>query len=366
MRTIQWIGGLGFVALAGLPFLSCSSDSTGGSYSPGTGGSGASSGSGGQQGDSSLQDHSSSSDGFTLDIGISSDGSQFDPDAYWANDPPPAQCLDGGLSPVVPGGTPECPDDKNREGCACSTVGATAACWPGFRKNRNRGICKDGQTTCLKQGENQSSWGPCTGYVLPDPTATSGASACLCFSGGQWKLDNLSPCFADNGGGSGSMGAVSTIITGTTIDCPPISDPLTKPTQSWSPNTLKVDCAGHFKLCYALKAGTAATPSATDCLLSKVCVEADYPTPNVVQKFPDLPAWVANSAAEITCAEQFASTGGYGEMSVVGLSVECDEIDDGSGGEKVFNRVNYCPLTCNTDPTLPECQNCQSGGGGSF
>src|SRR5688572_6993118 len=44
----------------------------------------------------------------------------FDSDAFWADDPPLMFCaLDGGSFPpqVVPGGTPECPDDKNREGC---------------------------------------------------------------------------------------------------------------------------------------------------------------------------------------------------------------------------------------------------------
>jgi hypothetical protein len=32
----------------------------------------------------------------------------------------------------------------------------------------------------------------------------------------------------------------------------------------------------------------------------------------------------------------------------------------------VFNRVNYCPLTCNTNPTDPACTNCMQGGSGSF
>jgi hypothetical protein len=160
---------------------------------------------------------------------------------------------------------------------------------------------------------------------------------------------------------------VSTIITGGKIDCPAIgAGGLTKPTQPWTPNTLKVDCAGHFKLCYTLKAGKAATASPTDCTLVKVCTEADYPTPNAEQKFPDLPAWLATTPAEIACSQQFATSGGYGEMSVIGLSVECDEIDDGSGAERVFNRVQYCPLSCAAGSTAPECQNCQAGGGGNF
>ena len=40
--------------------------------------------------------------------------------------------------------------------------------------------------------------------------------------------------------------------------------------------------------------------------------------------------------------------------------------DDGSGDEYVFNRVNYCPNICNTEPTRPECENCMQGGSGTF
>jgi hypothetical protein len=66
------------------------------------------------------------------------------------------------------------------------------------------------------------------------------------------------------------------------------------------------------------------------------------------------------------CATQFATTGGYGEMSVEGTSIECDDIGDGSGGRYVFNRVNYCPLSCNTNPSGPGCAGCMMGGSGSF
>jgi len=303
--------------------------------------------------------------GMLTDANVLGDGQQFDPDAYWADDPPPQQCLDSGMSYPTPGGTPDCPDDKNREGCPCSTAGEQAACWPGFRKNRNRGICHDGTTTCVAEGENQAKWGPCVGYQLP--TGDSGAAACLCFSAGQWKVDNLSPCFIDSGGGPGSAGAVSTILNGNSASCPPISSlPVPKPSQPWSTNSLKVDCAGHFKLCYTLKAGDVKNPSASDCTLISVCTEGDYPLANQVTPFPPLDSWVADSPAQVQCAMKFANSGGYGEMSVVGLSVECDEIDDGSGGPKVFNRVGYCPLYCNQTPNAPECVNCQTGGSGQF
>jgi hypothetical protein len=299
-------------------------------------------------------------------MGDSSDAA-IDPDAFFANDPPPMWCGPdgGGTPPPPPGGTVECPSDKNRQGCPCTTEGQTAPCWPGLRKNRGIGICHDGMTTCSSAHETQKVWGPCVRYQLPQPGATKGRDACKCFSAGQWAIANLSPCFIDNGGGSGSAGAVSTWINGMTAQCPTnvTNPPMPEPGKTWSTDTLKVDCAGHFTLCYTLKAGTASSPQASDCVLTKQCVTGDYLTANAVQPFPDLPAW---NSTNTTCAKQFAATGGYGEMSVKGLSVLCDAVDDGMGNELVFNRVQYCPLSCNTNPMGPGCANCMQGGSGSF
>jgi hypothetical protein len=124
-----------------------------------------------------------------------------------------------------------------------------------------------------------------------------------------------------------------------------------------------VDCAGKFKLCYAMKAGSFDAPKPTDCLVAETCTEGDYAKENVEQAFPELPAWVG---ADPACAKQFTEKGGYGEMSVVGQSVLCDKIDDGSGKAQVFNRVRYCELACNSNPSLPQCANCQQGGSGQF
>jgi hypothetical protein len=285
-------------------------------------------------------------------------------DAFWANDPPPMVCLsETGVVTPIPGGTPECPDDKNREGCPCPTEGKSAPCWPGLRKNRNRGVCVDGQTTCVKSGEFTFTWGACQGYVLPTPGATAGKEACVCFSGGTWSIANLSPCFFGTSA-TVTTGAVSTVptydstgkLTGSA--CPSIgSGAVTAPSTPWSHTTLKTDCAGHFKLCYTLKAGDVKNPLASDCTVATVCAEGDYTTPNVEQKWPDLPSWVTNSA---TCAQKFNSTGGYGEMSVVGESVECN------GVNKVFNRVGYCSSSCNSNPSGPGCAGCSNGGSGSF
>jgi len=295
--------------------------------------------------------------------------SPFDPDAFWADDPPPPWCGPGDAgAPQPPGGTFDCPDDKNRQGCPCDTEGAQEACWPGKRVNRGLGICKDGTTTCIDNDEFGLVWGPCQGYVLPDPTATKGKAACKCFSAGQWKIANLSPCFVtwDN---KTTYYGVSTFIDGAgKAQCPTsipgTPPPTAEPGKPWSTDTLLVDCAGHFRLCYALRAGTAATPLPSDCELAKVCIEADYVTADVEQAFPDLPSWVSTNTA---CATQFAKTGGYGEMSVDGLSVRCDEVDDGTGQPYVFNRVQYCPLCCNENPPCTTgCDNCNQGGSGTF
>jgi hypothetical protein len=297
--------------------------------------------------------------GGSLDVGTGGAQPDVSPEAFWANDPPPATCgADAGVTPKVPGGTVDCPDDKNREGCPCPAEGQTAACWPGLRKNRERGICQDGTTTCKKNGEVGLAWGPCEGYVLPVTGATSGADACKCFSGGRWDLANLSPCFYSDASAK-TIGAVSTLpnYDGTGAAHPACPSTFDKPGTAWTHTTLKTDCAGHFKLCYTLKAGDVNNPLATDCVLTTQCAEGDYVTPNVVQAWGDLAAWKTTDAA---CADKFNKSGGYGEMAVAGTSVECDGVD------KVFLRVGYCSATCNANPSAPGCAGCSVGGGGNF
>ena len=293
------------------------------------------------------------------------------PDAFFADDPPPMMCLeDGTMGPPVdpPGGTPECPDDKNREGCRCDTLGEMAPCWPGRRVNRNRGICRDGVTTCDPFDEFTGRWGPCVGAILPAEGVELGPQACRCFSVGRWEIDNLSPCFIDYGAGRGVY-AVSTYITGGgAASCPSLPSgssppPVPQAGTNWSTDRLTVDCEGRFNLCYTLRAGNADSPSPTDCVVTRVCTgDFWYSTRDVTQELPPLPAW---TSPDSTCARAFRDTGGYGEMSVLGLSVECDPIDE-AGSEYVFNRVNYCPIRCNADPTGPGCEGCMMGGSGSF
>lgn len=291
------------------------------------------------------------------------------PDAFFATDPPPQYCGPtggGGEPPPIPGGTPECPDDKNREGCPCTNVGETAPCWPGLRVDRGRGQCRDGVTTCEPYIEFFGRWGACNGYVLPEEGVTLGRGACNCFSAGRWALTNTSPCVVSfTSGGERSVYFYSSYIGGDgraacrdSGDTPP--PPL--PDEAWSENTLTVDCAGQFELCYTLKAGDADAPSGDDCTIAQVCTSAWYGEPGVEQAFPPLPAFVSS---DTECGARFVDSGGYGEMSVLGTSIECDAVSDG-GERYVYNRVKYCAAICGTEPSRPECASCGMGGSGTF
>ena len=296
---------------------------------------------------------------------------------FFINDPPPQGCDGGGKPVTLPGGTPECPNDKNLQNCPCPTEGQRAACWPGYRKHRNRGNCADGETTCVRTGENQLKWGPCQNYTGIDPgtklpVGTTGKAACLCFSGGFWQIDNTSPCFfcTTTGCPTGTTtGAVSTLQqgeAGTAANCPPT---FAKPNEPWSRNRVTADCNGFFKLCYTFKAGDSTNPQPTDCIMQQVCTSTRYDGAgagdggaDVAEEFPPLPAWIT-SGAQNECAKKFVDSGGYAEMTVEGESDECDKVPF-----KQFQRVRYCALKCN-DPAnrvLPECANCTNGGGGPF
>ncbi len=323
-------------------------------------------------------------DGAPFEGGFNPNGKPDGGDPF-AKDPLPKYCvIDGGPAGPAVTGTVECPSDKNKPGCGCDVVGMQAACWTGLRVNRRNGACKDGMTTCKQVNENAKAWGPCEGEVLPTAGQTKGAAACKCFSLGQWKLANLSPCFIEYNGDKSMPYPVSTVTDGSgsnslpvgQSDCPKIPQatpaPPPLPASGWTTDTLKVDCAGHFKVCYQIRAGDIKNPTAGDCpIMDKICVEADYLQENVEQAFPPLGAWTttpASSAAYVACAAKFRATGGYGEMTVLGQSVLCDEVDDGSGGAFVFNRVQYCPTKCEggMNPTDPECVNCKQDGSGEF
>lgn len=294
------------------------------------------------------------------------DASQPDlsPDAFFINDPAPPMCgPDGGMSdPPKIAGSADCPADKNREGCPCPNVGKEADCWPGKRINRNHGICEDGRTTCSETAEFGPAWGPCKGYVLPKESAVRGPEACRCFSSGKWDLSNLVPCIVEDTEGiylySSRPNDDGTYVCDSVMDLPPPT-----PTERWSSSKLKVDCAGEFELCYTLKAGKASDPRPNDCVLMKSCVDIWYGEAGRTQDLPDLPGWVAKDS---DCSARFKQNGGYGEMSVRGLSIECDPVDDGDGDPYIFERTSYCSPDCNDNPDSEECRDCSVSGSGDF
>jgi len=284
-------------------------------------------------------------------------------DSFFINDPAPPYCGPEADRPAdMPTGTVDCPSDKNREGCPCPQNGMSAACWPGKRLNRNHGICKDGMTTCMDTPEFGLRWGQCNGYVLPQADALAGPNACRCFSAGTWQLSNLAPCIVK--ANSGTYLYSSTLSADGKIQCGSnIADPPPVPSEDWGTSLLNVDCAGQFKLCYTIKAGDAENPHPEDCTVMQTCVDTWYPQASTDQSLPSLPGWVSTDTA---CAAQFEQSGGYGEMSVIGESIECDVVDDGKGNPYVFHRTDYCPPSCQSTPDTPECRVCQTGGSGMF
>ncbi len=310
-------------------------------------------------------------------IGTFNDGS-FNDDAgsggpnLYEDDPPPQWCGPEGEEPPPIGGTKECPDDKNLPGCSCKTVGEEAPCWTGLRKHRNLGRCKDGVTKCVAKNETENVWGDCVGQVLPEPNA-KGAAACNCFSVGIWNIANTSPCLREKGG---NYWAHSTVQIGDTAGGCDIANEIPAgqaPAGIWSKNTLTVDCAGAYKLCFRIRAGEYENPKPDDCILGEVCTDVDYKEANVEQELPDLPTWAGKDNA---CAKKWEfetpedKSPGYGEMIVYGKTVRCDEVGDKDLGY-VFHRVKYCPRICrqshpNYDPNHPECKDCQLKGSGKF
>ena len=182
------------------------------------------------------------------------------------------------------------------------------------------------------------------------------------FSAGTWQLSNLSPCIYK--GAAGTYLYSSTLSAAGAIQCGEnVPDPPPKPIEDWSSSQLSVDCAGQFKLCYAIKAGDVDNPSSNDCTVMQTCVDVWYPEAGQMLALPPLPSWVSS---DTNCAAQFDSGGGYGEMTVIGESIECDKVDDGMGNPYVFHRTDYCPPSCQATPDTPECKACQTGGSGMF
>jgi hypothetical protein len=341
--------------LVGASSVHCGASANGNGSGAGSPGSGAGAGMNSSTGGSSA---SSMGSGLGGDIGIDVQTADYSQDQFYQNDPPPTTCDGGGMPPVVTG-SPQCPSDKNLPGCICPAVGTTAACWTGLRANRDHGDCMDGTTTCALNSESTLAWGPCVGEVLP-VAGTTGAPACHCFSTGHWQVDNTEPCFLTVTDAQGNMTTTAYASTqGNPSTCPyNMTTGVPTVPASWSTDTLTVDCAGSFTLCYTIKAGNGKSPQSTDCVVAQSCTTSYYTTASMPQVFPPLPGWQSTASAA-ACVQQFLSTGGYGQMSVDGQSSECELVNE------VFQQVTYCPTSCNgSDAGM--CGSCQAGGGGTF
>lgn len=241
---------------------------------------------------------------------------------------------DGGGGSMTPGAC----TGEPVPGCPCETLGATDT-------------CMNGRTITCTGSSEFPTWSACTGS---------------CFSSGTWHLDNLTPCFVTDPS-SGTVYAFSSWMDGTILSCggPYTTDMLpTTPTEVWSADQLQVDCQGSFTLCYTIRAN-GSTPSDSECTLAQVCTSGYYADPNVMQTLDPLGPWLSSDS---DCAQQFLDNGGYGEMSVVGVTIDCQNIG-GTDSPFVFNHIPYCPPCCGDSAGCSngfDCSTCSNGGSGSF
>lgn len=184
------------------------------------------------------------------------------------------------------------------------------------------------------------------------------AAACGCVLHGKWTIDNLSPCFFNVTGDANVSGAISTVSNGSQVACP--NDLSMAPSAPWSTDTLAAACPGHYRLCLTLKAGSAASPQASDCALAQSCAEGDYTGANQPETWPTLPSWIATGAQQ-ACAEVFQDSGGYGELTITGTPTGCAAVT------QTIGTTTYCPLSCNGANPPAACASCVAGGSnGSF
>ncbi len=96
-------------------------------------------------------------------------------------------------------------DGVPNSGCGC-VVGSSRSCYDGPAGTSGVGLCHDGVETCMSLGAGMSSWGACTGEVLPGvdmcdgiDSACTGApgATCVCIIG------RTQPCYDGPGGTRG-------------------------------------------------------------------------------------------------------------------------------------------------------------------
>ncbi len=270
--------------------------------------------------------------GGSEDTGPGHDVGHLTPSDAGISDVGSAYCgPDGGMSSMMA----SCTSGAVVPGCPCPSSGMT-------------GTCQNGRMTTCSASEFPT-WGACTGS---------------CFSSGLWHIDNTSPCLLS---GSGSMVWAFSSWTASGMETcgGPYSGAPTLPTHDWSDNQLQVDCQGTFTLCYTIKAGDSMNPMASDCTVAQVCTTAYYADANAMQTLPPLGPWLSSDSA---CASSFLHNGGYGEMSVVGVTEDCQNIG-AMDHPYVFNRFPYCPSCCGDAAGCGssfDCTTCSMGGSGGF
>ncbi|HEX3696283.1 MAG TPA: hypothetical protein VH374_12950 [Polyangia bacterium] len=191
--------------------------------------------------------------------------------------------------------------------------------------------------------------------------ASGGGGTCsTCFVHGNWKIDNLSPCFLSttpaDGGAATLTTVTSTVTSGGASMCP---DPAATTLPSWSTDTLTTDCPGRYHLCITLKAGNGKTPANDDCTVVQDCADGDYTTATQAQTWAGLPGWKIDPA-NLACAQKFQDQGGYAQLTATGTATNCGAVT------RALGTITYCPLSCQSDPTGPGCTTCVAGGSGSF
>ncbi|HEY2900360.1 MAG TPA: hypothetical protein VGL59_07280 [Polyangia bacterium] len=191
--------------------------------------------------------------------------------------------------------------------------------------------------------------------------ASGGGGMCgTCFVHGNWKIDNLSPCFLSTTPGDGGAATLttvaSTVMSGGASMCP---DPTATTLPPWSTDTLTTDCPGHYHLCITLKAGSGKMPADDDCTVIQVCADGDYTTANQAQTWAALPGWKIDPA-NLACGQKFQDHGGYAQLTGTGNATNCGAVT------RTLGTITYCPLSCQSNAPGADCMNCMAGGSGSF
>ena len=192
------------------------------------------------------------------------------------------------LPPPPTPGTPECPDDKKPPRLRMSDAGKTIPCLAGAARKPQLGhLSRRRNHLRARAGELGQNLGSMKDTSCPSPERPPEPMPASVFRRDAGRFDNLVPCFYTLK--RSRHRATSSVIQGGKPTC--VDEPAAaKPTSPWSPEHLTVDCVGHWKLCYTLRAGDGKIRS-TDCVVATSCNRRRLPMPTNHQALPQLPAW---------------------------------------------------------------------------